>query len=460
MRASVLGFVFLAGCSAPLAPEAGAPEAPRPAAVPPEWASGAIWYQIFPERFRNGDPTNDPTPESMEGAWPQLGADSLRRVGWTPTPWTWDWYEQEPWAEAIRPGDFYFGAQLRRFGGDLQGILDELPYLEEPRRQHALPQSAQRQPQPPQVRRAHVPPHRPALRARSCRRHGDDGRRGPGRSRDLAVHIGRPPLSRPPRGCTRQRPPRRPGLLVEPHRRPVLGLSRCPRQRPELALRGLVRDRRLGRPGDARGRVRLHRLGRRQHAARVPQGEPDGQSPRRHPVRWESGARGSRAHLRHHAPLAGPRWRRRSARRRGRLPAGRGRDGAAGLLARVPPGRQRRKPRGDPRGRDLVAAVADPHDAARAVPGRRVRQRDELPPVRAGPAASGARGPSPRTERVRRTRRLAPCQRPGRAPPRADDDVGQPRHPSPRDDALQRGGPLQKRGDPGAPPRLPRPAAR
>ena len=25
----------------------------------PEWAKGIIWYQIFPERFRNGDPDNE-----------------------------------------------------------------------------------------------------------------------------------------------------------------------------------------------------------------------------------------------------------------------------------------------------------------------------------------------------------------------------------------------------------------
>jgi cyclomaltodextrinase / maltogenic alpha-amylase / neopullulanase len=27
----------------------------------PEWAKTAIWYQIFVERFRNGDRSNDPT---------------------------------------------------------------------------------------------------------------------------------------------------------------------------------------------------------------------------------------------------------------------------------------------------------------------------------------------------------------------------------------------------------------
>lgn len=37
-------------------------------AAPPDWAAHAVWYQIFPERFRNGDPTNDPTPASLLGA--------------------------------------------------------------------------------------------------------------------------------------------------------------------------------------------------------------------------------------------------------------------------------------------------------------------------------------------------------------------------------------------------------
>ncbi|MSU36150.1 MAG: hypothetical protein EXS36_13810 [Pedosphaera sp.] len=27
----------------------------------PRWPADAAWYQIFPERFRNGDSSNDPT---------------------------------------------------------------------------------------------------------------------------------------------------------------------------------------------------------------------------------------------------------------------------------------------------------------------------------------------------------------------------------------------------------------
>ena len=109
-------------------------EAPSPASgtptQAPAWAEAAVWYQIFPERFWNGDRANDPTPESMTGSWPQVGADSLRAAGWAVTPWTHDWYAREAWAEALRPGDFWFGAQLRRYGGDLQGILDRLDHVQ------------------------------------------------------------------------------------------------------------------------------------------------------------------------------------------------------------------------------------------------------------------------------------------------------------------------------------------
>ena len=37
---------------------------------PPEWSKDAIWYQIFPERFNNGDKTNDPKKETLLGTWP------------------------------------------------------------------------------------------------------------------------------------------------------------------------------------------------------------------------------------------------------------------------------------------------------------------------------------------------------------------------------------------------------
>ena len=89
----------------------------------PGWAKEAVWYQIFPERFANGDKNNDPTPHDMEGAWPYQIPD-----GWQISPWTSDWYKLQPWEKA-NGHDFYWNAGVRRYGGDIQGIIDHLPYL-------------------------------------------------------------------------------------------------------------------------------------------------------------------------------------------------------------------------------------------------------------------------------------------------------------------------------------------
>ncbi len=93
---------------------------------PPSWAKDAIWYQIFVERFNNGDKNNDPKPENIYAAsnWRQTPDD------WSVTPWTHNWYKQEEWTKNL-DADFYGGLGLRRFGGDLQGVLDKLDYLQE-----------------------------------------------------------------------------------------------------------------------------------------------------------------------------------------------------------------------------------------------------------------------------------------------------------------------------------------
>ena len=90
----------------------------------PAWAKEAIWYQIFPERFYNGDKSNDPKPIDLEGGWPYDVPE-----GWQIHPWTSDWYKLQPWE--IKDGhDFYWNAGVRRYGGDLQGIIDKLDYLQ------------------------------------------------------------------------------------------------------------------------------------------------------------------------------------------------------------------------------------------------------------------------------------------------------------------------------------------
>ncbi|MDR0299380.1 MAG: glycoside hydrolase family 13 protein [Streptococcaceae bacterium] len=58
----------------------------------PKWVSNTVWYQIFPERFANGERTNDPV--------------GIKKWNSTKRP---------------EPDD--------RFGGDLQGVLDHMDYL-------------------------------------------------------------------------------------------------------------------------------------------------------------------------------------------------------------------------------------------------------------------------------------------------------------------------------------------
>jgi len=121
---------FPLGCLALLtllgacAREPAPPAAATPDLAAPAWAADAIWYQVFVERFRNGDPANDPTLEDIRSFSPDPAP-----AGWQVTPWTADWYRQEPWARATGK-DFYGTAQWRRYGGDLQGLLDRLDYLQ------------------------------------------------------------------------------------------------------------------------------------------------------------------------------------------------------------------------------------------------------------------------------------------------------------------------------------------
>jgi glycosidase len=92
--------------------------------APPDWAKYAIWYQIFPERFYNGDPKNDPDTLSIKIE----PVGMIPPAGWTLTHWTNDWYSMEDWAKKSGKS---FGemSQYRRYGGDLQGIISKLDYL-------------------------------------------------------------------------------------------------------------------------------------------------------------------------------------------------------------------------------------------------------------------------------------------------------------------------------------------
>ena len=114
--------ILLGGLGSRGGAEAQSRRAAAPTA-PPDWAYDAVWYQIFPERFRNGDTRNDPTKETLAGSWPH---DPVGE--WRVSPWTSDWYALQPW-ERKNGRDFWYNAQLRRYGGDLQGVLEKLDYL-------------------------------------------------------------------------------------------------------------------------------------------------------------------------------------------------------------------------------------------------------------------------------------------------------------------------------------------
>ena len=72
----------------------------------PKWARGAVFYQIFVDRFYNGDPSND--VEDNEYCY--IG-EGTRKVT--------DWFK---YPDSMDVRSFY--------GGDLQGVMDKLDYLQ------------------------------------------------------------------------------------------------------------------------------------------------------------------------------------------------------------------------------------------------------------------------------------------------------------------------------------------
>ena len=77
-----------------------------PGLFTPEWARGAVMYQIYIDRFRNGDESND----VLSDEYAYLG-EHVKKVPWDSLP------------TAMDVRNFY--------GGDLQGIMDKLDYFAE-----------------------------------------------------------------------------------------------------------------------------------------------------------------------------------------------------------------------------------------------------------------------------------------------------------------------------------------
>ncbi|MBM4113244.1 MAG: DUF3459 domain-containing protein [Phycisphaerae bacterium] len=82
----------------------------KPGFTTPDWARDAIWYQVMVDRFRNGDPKNDPEPVR---------------------PWRSEWEIASPWEG--RDGQTFFKHFVfdRLYGGDIAGLRQALPYLKQ-----------------------------------------------------------------------------------------------------------------------------------------------------------------------------------------------------------------------------------------------------------------------------------------------------------------------------------------
>ncbi|MGE0479055.1 MAG: alpha-amylase family glycosyl hydrolase [Phycisphaerae bacterium] len=76
----------------------------------PDWAKHAIWYQIMPDRFRNGDPANDP-PQTRE--------------------WTSEWFRPAAWEGKDGQTFYKWYVFARYYGGDFRGIEQKLDYLKD-----------------------------------------------------------------------------------------------------------------------------------------------------------------------------------------------------------------------------------------------------------------------------------------------------------------------------------------
>ena len=76
--------------------------------TPPGWLASSVFYQIFPDRFANGDPTTDPKPEEFEYR------------GHRPRTF--------PWGAKPSQGQPF---HIVFYGGDIPGIIQHLDYLQE-----------------------------------------------------------------------------------------------------------------------------------------------------------------------------------------------------------------------------------------------------------------------------------------------------------------------------------------
>ena len=111
----------------------------------PNWAKEAIWYNIFPDRFYNGNHYNDPIfnefgPEAFKPN--RLHEQNfVEEYRWEKSNnvishfdrnrWTSDFREQVIWEKLGEREIDYSLKYARMYGGDLQGIKEKIPYMKE-----------------------------------------------------------------------------------------------------------------------------------------------------------------------------------------------------------------------------------------------------------------------------------------------------------------------------------------
>ena len=111
----------------------------------PNWAKEAVWYNIFPDRFYNGNHYNDPIfnefgPEAFK---PNILHEQnfVEEYRWEKSNnvishfdrnrWTADFKEQVVWEKLGEREIDYSLKYARMYGGDLQGIKEKIPYMKE-----------------------------------------------------------------------------------------------------------------------------------------------------------------------------------------------------------------------------------------------------------------------------------------------------------------------------------------
>lgn len=95
-----------------------------PAFQPLDWLQRGVVYQIFPDRFRNGNGSNDPTGDEPRYGWPDEPLDRILLKSWGELPEGYCRFyvlPGVPCEEEPRGRDY--------FGGDLQGVYTRLNYL-------------------------------------------------------------------------------------------------------------------------------------------------------------------------------------------------------------------------------------------------------------------------------------------------------------------------------------------